>query len=87
MPSNLYASSTISFTSGSFLEAWAKIGCSSLALSKVIPGANGIILEILSPTAYGLPRALATSLTTALAAIVPNVAICDTASEPYLLLT
>ena len=65
----------------------AKIGCSSFALSNVIPGANGIILEILSPKAYGLPRALATSLTTALAAIVPKVAICETASLPYFLLT
>ena len=52
-----------------------------------MPGAKGIIFEILSPKAYGLPRALATSLTTALAAIVPNVAICETAPEPYLLLT
>ena len=75
IPSNLYAKSTISLTSGSFFEASAKIGCSSFALSKVMPGANGIILEILSPTAYGLPSALATSLTTARAAIVPKVAI------------
>ena len=87
MPSNLYAISTTSLTSGSFFAACAKTGCSSFALSRVIPGANGIIFDILSPNAYGLPIALATSLTTALAAIVPNVAICDTASLPYLLLT
>ena len=87
IPSNLYDKSTISLTSESFLIVWANIGCSIFALSSVIPGANGIILEILSPSAYGLPIALATSLTTALAAIVPKVAICDTAPDPYLLLT
>ena len=87
MPSSLYERFTISRTSPSFLILCANKGCSSFALSKVIPGAKGIIFEILSPRAYGLPNALATSLTTALAAIVPKVAICETAPSPYFLLT
>ena len=51
------------------------MGCEEIALSNVIPGIKGIIFEILSPRAYGFPSALDTSRTTALAAMVPNVAI------------
>ena len=87
IPSSLYDRFTISLTSSSFLMLCANIGCSSFAFSRVMPGAKGIIFEILSPRAYGFPSALATSLTTALAAIVPKVAICETAPDPYFLLT
>ena len=51
IPSSLYDKLTISLTSVSFLILCANIGCSSLALSSVIPGAKGIIFEILSPSA------------------------------------
>ena len=82
-PSNLKDKFMISCTSSSSLMACLSTGCLDIAFSRVIPISKGIILEILSPRLYGFPSALVTSLTTPLAAIVPKVTICDTASLPY----
>ena len=52
-----------------------------------LPGWNGISFAMPSQNMYGRSSTRPTSRTTAFAAIVPNVAICDTESAPYLFFT
>ena len=53
----------------------------------VLPGWNGISLAMPSTNEYGRSSTRPTSRTAAFAASVPNVAICDTDSAPYLFFT
>ena len=57
-------------------------GSALIASAKLVPGLLGISLDNLSANPYDLPCTRATSLITPLAAIVPKVAICETASRP-----
>ena len=75
IPSNFFAISNISAASSSTLRIRLRSELSLRAFSRVISGLKGIIFASLSANPYDLPCALATSLTTALAAIVPNVHI------------
>ena len=68
-----------SASSGSIARAWAMVTC--------LPGWKGISLAMPSTKPYGRSSTRPTSRTAAFAAIVPNVAICDTLSVPYLCLT
>ena len=52
-----------------------------------LPGWNGISFAMPSQKLYGRSSTRPTSRTAAFAAIVPNVAICDTLSAPYFCLT
>ena len=82
IPSSFLAISKISSACSSVFKVLFK-SLFLRALSSVISGEKGIIFASLSAKLYDFPCALATSLTTALAAIVPKVQICATASFPY----
>ena len=56
-------------------------------LLKVMPSSSGISLAIPSTKLKGKSNTRPTSRITALAAMVPKVAICETASKPYFCLT
>ena len=84
-PSSFLARVQSSRSSSSVSNRSRSRGSSLIASSseQCFPGAVGISLEIPSQNMYGKSRARPTSRTTALAVIVPKVAICETASEPY----
>jgi hypothetical protein len=88
-PSSASASDSSSRTSSSFCSRSAISGSTSRAWRSVIclPGWNGISLAMASQKRYGRSSTRPTSRTAAFAAIVPNVAICDTDSAPYFFFT
>ena len=87
IPSSPIAISKTFFTVSSVSYfSFNSLFCSN-AFFIVICNSFGIILANISASEYGTSSTLATSLITILAAIVPNVIICDTWSCPYFLAT
>ena len=71
IPSSMSAKSINSRTSSSSVYASKRSGLSSSALVSVIPISNGMAFANRSTNPYGWPNTRPTSLTTALAAILP----------------
>ena len=86
-PSSLQERSMSLFTFASVLYKSLSSLDSSIARASVMLSSFGISLAILSTSAYGIRITRPTSFTAALAAIVPNVIICDTFSAPYFSVT
>ncbi len=88
-PSSGRASATSSWNSSSASTASANAGSSASARSSVHGSAGlcGISFDSVSHFVYGRSSTRPASRTTAFAPSVPKVAICDTASWPYLRFT
>ncbi|OIQ64658.1 hypothetical protein GALL_537900 [mine drainage metagenome] len=86
-PSSRNASSSSSLTSSSFSRRSLNCGSFSSASARDMPSSLGISLAMPSTKLNGRSSTRPTSRITALAAMVPKVAICDTASRPYFCLT
>ncbi len=83
-PSSARARRISSRTSSCSSSSAFSCGSASIALSSVMPSSNGINLAMRSTSPKFIPRTRPTSRTTAFAAMVPKVAICDTLCAPYL---